>query len=83
MLFILSYIFMYLVILDEQNYALKLSLETVILLILWVDTVLLKYIKSFDRREGKKEIIIIDERTILLLLMTIDLFIFASKEGFN
>ena len=74
---------MYLVILDEQNYALKLSLETVILLILWVDTVLLKYIKSFDRREGKKEIIIIDERTILLLLMTIDLFIFASKEGFN
>ena len=83
LLFVLSYTFMYLVILDNNRYALKISLEACILFVFWADTIMLKYINTFDRLDQPKGIIWVDYRTVLLLLMSVDLFIFAAHPGIN
>ena len=52
--FMLSYVQMDLVILDHNSYALKIGLESIILVLFWFDTILQKYVKSFDIIGKKK-----------------------------
>ena len=49
MLFVLSYIYMYMVILDNESYAAKIGVEASILFIFWADCVCLLYFKAYDR----------------------------------
>jgi hypothetical protein len=79
MLFILSYVFMYFVIADSDDYSLKLGVESTILIIFWVDTFFRKYIKTFDHfGKHAKQVRYFGLRALLLLLLTIDLLIFAG-----
>lgn len=76
-IFFLSYIFMYLVILEGDDFALKISLEGTILSIFFFDTFIDFYCQSFDNFKRKnKYSSIYFWKLGLLILMVIDLIIF-------
>ena len=84
LLYLLSYVFMYTVILDSQEtYSTKIAVEGTILVLFWVDVFMRKYVKTFDKFGKRAEALFFNIRTILILLMTIDLIIFISMPGFD
>lgn len=82
--FILSYTYMYLVILDRETYTLKIVLQTIILTIFLFDIFIDFYCKSFDKFKVQNRYSAIDFlKLFLLLLMVIDLILFATMPGFD
>jgi len=77
--FLLSFAYMYLVILDNESYTLKIVSESSILLIFLIDTLIDFYCKSFDKYKKKNKYpSFYIWKTILISLMIIDLIIFIS-----
>jgi hypothetical protein len=75
---ILGFIFMYLVILDNESYGLKIGFEGSILSLFWLDTIILYYLKGFDSRKKTIYSLYNKSKIFILLLMTIDLIVFIS-----
>jgi hypothetical protein len=76
--FFLAYLYMFLVILDNESYVLKLSLEWPILLCFFFDTFIDFYCKSFDKFKTKSRFpTFYYLKLSLLMFMAIDLIIFA------
>lgn len=77
MLYLCSYIFMYMVIFnDEDYYAVKIGVESTLLCLFWADTFMRKYVKSFDKFGKRMTAPFFNIRTIVFLVMTIDLILF-------
>ena len=77
LIFLLSYTFMYLVILEGNDYALKIALEGTILAIFFFDTFIDFYCLSFDNFKRKNKCpSIYFWKFGLLVLMVIDLVVF-------
>ena len=84
LVFILSFVYMYLVILDNESYPQKIAVESSILAIFIIDTLIDFYCKSFDKFKKKKKYpSFYIWKTILISLMVIDLIIFATLPCYN
>lgn len=82
--FLLSYFFMFLVILDNESYLLKLGLESGILGLFLLDAFTDFYCRSFDKFKIKNRYPnFYYFKLCLLLLMVVDLIIFASMPCYN
>lgn len=74
---------MYLVILDNESYKAKISIESTILLLFWIDTVISYYVKQNNSFGKNKHSTILWLKFILLILMTSDLLIFIILPGYD
>jgi hypothetical protein len=83
LLFLSGYVFMYLVIMDNDQYAAKIAVEGTILLLFWTDTLISYYVNLFDSFRRNKHSSFFWFKVALLLLMTIDLIIFISMPGYG
>lgn len=84
LIFLLSYSFMYLVVLDAEHYALKIGLESAILLVFFFDTFMDFYTLSFDHFKRKNKYpSIYFWKLGLFLLMVIDLIVFIAYPARN
>lgn len=82
--FLLAYTYMFLVILDNESYILKISLETSILLLFLFDTFIDFYCKSYDKFKKKNRFPIFYYcKLFLLLFMAADLIIFGFLPCYN
>ena len=83
-MFLLGYAFMYLVILDNQSFALKIALESSILVVFIIDNSIDFYCKSFDILKKKNRYPkFYFWKAFLLHLMIIDLIVFISLPCYN
>jgi hypothetical protein len=84
LIFLLSYTFTVLVILDNESFAKKLALEGSILTIFLLDAFIDFYCRSFDKFKTKNRFpLFYYFKLILLIFMVADLIIFASLPCYN
>ena len=75
-----SFVFMYMVILDENHYALKIGLESALLFLFWLEMVINIYLKSQDSFQTvPDQLCQLKWKITLLGLYTIDLIIFGCQ----
>lgn len=73
---------MYMVVFDEEEYVVKIGIESTILGLFWIETVISYYIKQSNSFGKNKRSTFQWFKCILLILMTADLIIFiAVPEG--
>jgi hypothetical protein len=78
-LFLLSYLYVYLAVLDSDHYVLKLTLESLLLALFLLDTFIDYFLKSFDQfRKKNKYPAFFFWKTLLMVLMAADLVVFAA-----
>lgn len=79
MLFVSGWVYLCLAALDNESYNTKVAMETIFLSIFWADTFMLLYCKTFDKfNKVANYSTFFYFKIIIILLMTIDLVIFAS-----
>lgn len=84
LIFFLTYTYMYLVILDNENYAKKIIIESIILTIFIFDTFIDFYLQSFDYFKKKNKYPNhYFWKAGLLVIMVVDLIIFIAVPGYG
>lgn len=84
LIFLLAYTFMYLVVLDNEKYLLKIILESIILFIFIIDNSIDYYCKSFDILKQKNRYPkFYFWKSFLIILMIIDLIVFICLPCYN
>jgi hypothetical protein len=79
LLFIGGYMYLCLIVLDNESYSTKIIFETILLVLFWADTIIYMYIKKFDNFKGQDRFTqSFYFKCAIIFLMTIDLIIFIS-----